>query len=244
MSFSHLVLVVVLVACAAFAAWLASQVRLSRRRQFVRRARFPDSAFRALHEKFPHLERRDLSLVAQGLRQFFLAYLQSGRLYVSMPSKVVDELWHALILDTRAYADFCRQAFGDFFHHVPASRITPMGDHNVGLRRTWWFVCREENIDPRRPLRIPLLFALDAKLRIPGGYVYTLPGLGALAASKGETSTSSSCGGGGGCGGDSDAQSVEIFCDKSVDGSTEGLGDTSSDASGDGGGCGGGCGGD
>ena len=34
------------------------------------------------------------TLVSRGLRQFFLAYLMSGKRYVSMPSRVADELWH------------------------------------------------------------------------------------------------------------------------------------------------------
>ncbi len=36
----------------------------------------------------------------------------------------------------------------------------------------WWYTCKYENIDPRNPTRLPLLFALDAKLKIPNGMVY------------------------------------------------------------------------
>jgi hypothetical protein len=32
--------------------------------------------------------------------------------------------------------------------------------------------CKHENIDPRNPTRVPLLFALDEKLNVPGGAVY------------------------------------------------------------------------
>ena len=32
---------------------------------------------------------------------------------------------------------------------------------NDGLRRTWYWACKEESIDPRKPSRLPLLFALD-----------------------------------------------------------------------------------
>lgn len=35
------------------------------------------------------------------------------------PSGVLDAMWHALILDTRCYADFCDRAFGRFVHHEP-----------------------------------------------------------------------------------------------------------------------------
>jgi hypothetical protein len=41
--------------------------------------------------------------------------------------------------------------------------------NNEGLRRVWWHACKEENIDPAKPL----LFAIDAKLGIADGFVYT-----------------------------------------------------------------------
>jgi hypothetical protein len=78
----------------------------------------------------------------------------------------------------------------------------------------WWYCCKYENISPFRPTRLPLLFALDAKLNIPGGFIYhpqceALRPAGAAGAIY--------------CGGD--------FADVSFDGSTAGLGDTSSEAS-------------
>ena len=56
---------------------------------------------------------------------------------------------------------------------MPAERLGSDGAANDGLRRAWFFACRDEAIDPRRPTRLPLLFALDAKLGIPGGIVYS-----------------------------------------------------------------------
>lgn len=148
-----------------------------------------------------------------------LRELRSGRRFVSMPSQVADDLWHEFILYTRNYDAFCRQAFGRFLHHTPAVVLGANQRDNTGLRRTWWHCCREENIDPRRPTRLPLLFALDAKLGIAGGFRY-VPDCAALRA-----------GGNGSvyCGGD--------FGSSGVDGSTDGFG---GDGGGDGGGCGGG----
>ncbi|MFJ3522541.1 glycine-rich domain-containing protein [Pseudomonas sp. NPDC090203] len=36
-----------------------------------------------------------------------------------VPSKMVDALWHAHILDTRAYREDCQQVFGRFIDHYP-----------------------------------------------------------------------------------------------------------------------------
>jgi hypothetical protein len=41
-----------------------------------------------------------------------------------------------------------------------------------GLRRTWWYACKDETINPRNPSRLPLLFALDSKLDLPDGFRY------------------------------------------------------------------------
>lgn len=41
---------------------------------------------------------------------------------------------------------------------------------NQGLRRVWWYACVEENINPKKPTWLQLLFAMDAKLGIPDGF--------------------------------------------------------------------------
>jgi hypothetical protein len=48
-----------------------------------------------------------LAFFSQGLKQFFLAHLMSDRKLVSMPSQIVDHLWHEFILYTREYQHFC-----------------------------------------------------------------------------------------------------------------------------------------
>jgi hypothetical protein len=200
------------------------------RAEFIRNYTFPHGLFDKVRAKRPQLDTKQLQLVAHALRQFFLAYLRSGRNYVSMPSQVADDLWHEFILYTRHYDSFCRRAFGGFLHHTPAVALSlerHKKQHNVGLRRVWWHTCKEENINPRKPTRLPLLFALDAKLGIADGFIY-----------KPDCSKDRRDGVAAHCGGD--------FSDTRYDGSAEGLGDALTDgASGCGGdsGCGGGCGG-
>ncbi|MBI5108879.1 MAG: hypothetical protein HZA62_09030 [Rhodocyclales bacterium] len=198
--------------------------RLARER-FIREFALPRGLYERLRKRRPELDLKDCALVARGLRQFFLAYLTSGRRFVAMPSQVVDELWHEFILYTRAYDAFCGQAFGGFLHHTPAVVLSADKRNNEGLRRVWWQCCKEENIDPRKPLRLPLLFAIDAKLGIADGFAYK-PDCKAL---QGSETGSVHCG--------------ADFNDSSIDGGTDGFADAAADGSGDGGGCGGGCGG-
>ncbi len=212
---------------AALTVWLWSRWRQARRAEFIRNFNFPPGLFERLARQHPQLEQKDRQLVAQGLRQFFLAYLLGGRRFVSMPSQVADDLWHEFILYTRNYARFCDRAFGRFLHHTPAVVLRAgQRDHNTGLRRAWWWCCRQEHLDPRHALRLPLLFALDRKLAIVGGFAYAVD-CRALREPGGGTTH---------CGGDMGSSSF--------DGSTDGFGDSGGGDGDGGGGCGGGsCGG-
>jgi hypothetical protein len=171
MVFGFLLVVAVI---ASLAVWLWSALVAARRAEFIRTYRLPDGLFDKLCKKHPHLTLKDCQLVGHALRQFFVTYLKSERRFVSMPSQVVDDLWHELILYTRQYQSFCQQAFGRFMHHSPAIVLSAEQRGNEGLRRCWHFACLEEHINPRKPTRLPLLFAIDRKLQIADGFVYEI----------------------------------------------------------------------
>ncbi|MEW6515216.1 MAG: hypothetical protein AB1443_14585 [Pseudomonadota bacterium] len=160
----------VLLAITLWVVWRRN-VRLGRER-FIREYAWPKGLLDRLGKRRPELGLKDRALVARGLRQFFLAHHLSGRRFVSMPSQIVDDLWHEFILYTKGYDAFCKQAFGRFLHHTPAVVLGTEQQNNEGLRRCWYWCCREENINPQHPSRLPLLFALDSKLGIADGFVY------------------------------------------------------------------------
>lgn len=232
MTFSNTIFAVLL----AYAVFQLLKLRLMRSREHhIRTFAFPKGVFANVIKKYPHLTQKDMELVSQGLRQFFMAYQKSGKKYISMPSQVVDELWHEFILYTKNYQDFSKRAFGDFLHHTPAIVLSKKSQSNVGLRRCWKYACIEEHINPVKPSRLPLLFALDSKFEIGDGYHYVADCSG-LRREQGTNSNLLYCGG--------------DFSDSSIDGGTDGLSDSDSgdsdggSDSGCGSGCGGGCGGD
>jgi hypothetical protein len=160
--------------------WIAvyswdKSIRL-KRREFIRTYRWPPGLFDRLGARHPGLTSADADAVARALRQFFEAYLLSDRKFVAMPSQVVDDLWHEFILYTRDYEQFCKRAFGRFMHHTPAVAMGPAAARRIsdGLRRAWWFACKDEDINWKQPSRLPLLFALDGQLQIPNGFRYDL----------------------------------------------------------------------
>lgn len=207
----------------------------SLRRQFIREAPLPRYLCAKLCAQYPQLTVRDAELVLRGLRQFFLAYSRSKQRFVGMPSQVVDAVWHEFILHTRGYAAWCDTAFGRLLHHTPAEILGRDPKRNDGLRRTWYWCCKEEGINPRAPSRLPLLFALDTKFAIAGGYRYVADCRDIDRQSADGSYCGTSFGGGsdGGAPGDADG----------FGGSDASSGDGGSDGGSDGG-CGGGCGGD
>ena len=209
--------------------WRSHALR-ARRAEYIRHYVLPKGLYAKLTARHPALSRKECELVAQGLRQFFLCYLMSGRQYVSMPSQVADDLWHEFILYTKNYEHFCRNAFGKFLHHTPAAVLVGgQAASNAGLRRAWTWACRDENIDPKAATRLPLLFALDGKLGVANGFYYVPDCSGVTRAGDGSSSGSVHCG--------------ASFSDSSVDGSTDGFCDGDGGSGGDGDGGGGGCGG-
>ena len=73
--------IVLVVAGRLYGKWLTL-----RRAEFIRTFRWPPGLLKRLEKHHPGFERKDSALVSRGLRQFFLAYLMSGKRYVSMPS--------------------------------------------------------------------------------------------------------------------------------------------------------------
>jgi hypothetical protein len=214
------------------------------RDRLIRESPLPQWLKRKLRQAHPGLSLKDAELVERGLRQFFLACHRSRGKFVAMPSRAVDTMWHDFILHTQAYRDWCTLALGRFLHHTPAEALGGQAKHNDGLRRAWFWTCKEEAINPRRPTRLPLLFALDATLNIPNGFRY--------AADCRDIAQKNALG--------ADAATGLVYCgtsfsDGSAAGDSAGFGgevssgegsgsDGSSSDGGDGGsGCGGGCGG-
>lgn len=226
---------VFVVAAGAMLARVAASVWAGRERdRLVRETPFPRFLRQKLLASYPHLTQRDAELVERGLRQFFIACQRSRLRFVAMPSQVVDSMWHEFILHTSAYREWCDLVVGRFIDHVPAEVLGRKASTNDGLRRAWFWACRDESIDPKKPSRLPLLFALDAKFAIPGGFAY-------LADCSGVRRDATTGG----------AQCGESFSDGSYSGDADSFGGSDSSDSnnsdssgGDGGsGCGSGCGG-
>lgn len=166
--------------------WLVSRERKANeaRAMFIRSFVFPFALRDKLRGKYPHLDGEQLDQVLRALRQYFLICLTagaaSGKSSIGMPSRVVDEAWHAFILMSREYTAFCQKAFGRYLHHTPESQMKvaiekPLINalHQIRTRpggATGWAMLAG----------IPLIFAIDKAFAIPDGYYYDSSAIDAL----------------------------------------------------------------
>lgn len=214
--------------------WQFRQRKVKRqRREMIESYVFPERLTVELRKRYPHLSDADCDKVMEGLRVFFLICLAAKNRAVAMPSQAVDVVWHEFILFTRDYEVFCSKALGQFLHHTPAEAMAKPTQAQVGIQRAWKFSCLREGIYPAKPRRLPLLFAIDAELKIEDGFTYQLNCKGRE--NDGYCASHIGCGIGG-CSSGNDSSSDS----GSDSGSDLGSGSSCSSGCSGGGGCGGG----
>jgi hypothetical protein len=144
-------------------AWLRIPVRgVGARVATIDAYAFPTGVRQRFAGAHPSLSADDIRTVEAGTRQWFRLAARHPKAKLSMPSAVVDDLWHESLLHTQEYAQFCTTAFGHFLHHVPGSGV-------AGLRHTLVLAQQDE---PAAPGHLPLLFRIDRELGIAGGRHY------------------------------------------------------------------------
>lgn len=63
--------------------------------------------------------RKSARKVLQQYKNFLFLQKKYGLQHRIIPSLEIDAVWHAHILHTKDYAEFCQEFFGRFLHHVP-----------------------------------------------------------------------------------------------------------------------------
>jgi len=139
----------------------------SERDKFIDKFIFPEFVFEKLVLVYPDLREDNLKLVANGLRQYFSVCNKAGRKMVAMPSQIVDVAWHAFILHSKEYHDFCKGAFGYHLHHRPFSKTDNSDELTDGIKLAWQYCCEIEDVNPVKPVHTPVLFFIDYNLNIP-----------------------------------------------------------------------------
>lgn len=131
------------------------------RQQFIETYVIPPALLHSLRRE-QSISSQQLPMIERGFKDFCQLHLNAPRTLHHLPSKAVDALWHALILDTQRYADFCQRAFGKMLHHHPAAEMQHLSpqQQTQALKATWRGACALQNIRPQAAHTLPLLFVL------------------------------------------------------------------------------------
>ncbi len=174
-----------------------------KRLTFIKSYSFHPAIKEKLKNKHPLLSEAHLELALTGLGDYFQLCNRAQGKMVSMPSQLVDDTWHEFLLFSREYADYCKQGLGSFLFHTPAEAMPTPTTAQEGIKRAWRLACDKEHIDPKKPNKLPLLFAIDAMANIDNGFIYKLDCTANLLDDREFCASSIGCGGGGcaGCGG-------------------------------------------
>ena len=163
---------------------IKDQLAGMRVRRTVRQSRYraameevPASVF-AFWQRSAHLEFKGIptdrlffTTALEGLLTFFACVRDSGQT-CGLPSAAADSVWHAWAARAPASLErFCVKHFGQIIPHMDEAQMRAqmegaLANCMVQAR------CLEQR-DPCVP-SVPSLFALDRKLRMPGGYSYAL----------------------------------------------------------------------
>jgi hypothetical protein len=210
--------------------------RRTKRQDFIRDYSFPAQVTRRLFQAYPDLTNSQQQQVLAALKTYFMVVAMSGAarrgFLLGMPSKAVDQAWHAFILETRAYAAFCQQAFGAMLHHTGFED----GSNRVfdALYNTWAWAAKLPGGHAASSLATRL-FTTDTNLAIANPFIADMDALkNRFEARRAHREKTGAGSGGAGCG----AACAEFGGSDS--GGSDGGADGGSDGGGDGGGCGGG----
>jgi hypothetical protein len=103
---------------------------------------------------------------ASAPREYFDAVRHSGR-PCALPSEAADAVWHAwLRWNPVSLERFCVRHFGAAVPHVERAALA-----GNALLHTYAACCARDGVTPGG-LRLPALFGLDARLRMPRGHGY------------------------------------------------------------------------
>ncbi len=124
--------------------------RRLQRAEFIRNYRWPPGLLDKLAAIIPASPARRRPSSPKACGSSFSPISTAGSAMSPCPRRWRTIWGTSFILYTRAYQDFCRQAFGGFLHHTPAVALAEgRKADNTGLRRVWLQCCREDGINPR-----------------------------------------------------------------------------------------------
>lgn len=163
------------------------EISFQQRLALINNYAFTENVLNSFRKYYPQLGNAVVVEVINQLKNYFIIVLTAThdnelqklpKPVLGMPSRVVDDLWHVFILDSRIYMAFCMECFGFYLHHNSADASVAYQRKqkiNDQLYITWVYACQLESKGNLMMVdTFPMLFQIDDILNIPQGFSYSL----------------------------------------------------------------------
>lgn len=202
--FSTLTIITVIFIFISLLTILQTNKKLKWRRAatYITEYQFPTHVIKKWKTEYPNMTNNQQELALKALKQFFMIYAKSNHINkksfaFDMPSKIADNLWHQFILSSRDYHIFCDTAFGRYLHHKQHDepKLTDLRKENLSNELINTFIATK-SLEPQKLVgSLPLIFALDSIINIPGVFQYDEANIEKqLKQAKTSNSSSTNCG--------------------------------------------------
>lgn len=228
---------------------ISSRIGMRRKAKAVealKSANIPSHVLKQALKLNPALTGTAMSRAVSGFKEYLSLYILEPNVKFGMPSRGIDDVWHAFLEFPNEYESFCLKYVGRVIEHTPFEhKQSSSKAHHISLNAKVHPQIYNTSVYTRKHRDqftfindIPLIFAFDAIFRMNEGWVYSKESFDSMqkaTSASSSASNSGGCSGSGSCGGFASILGVS-------DGPSGGDGGSSSHGDSDGGGCGGGCG--
>jgi len=153
-----------------------------KKENFLSKYNFPPKLYLMLEKKFPNLEKNEIEEIISLLRDYF-GFLLNREKYqkTTIPSFAVGFAYKNF-MELEEYGVFLKKLFGK---SIPSIPLFSLDNHNYESKplaiehqdrstiELWCYFADKEWLDPYCPNRLPSIFQIDDKLKIPLGFSYT-----------------------------------------------------------------------
>jgi len=153
-----------------------------KKENFLSKYNFSPKLYLMLEKKFPNLEKNDVEKIISILREYFGFLLKREKYQkTTIPSFAVGFAYKSF-MELEEHKAFLKKLFDKnippiplflFNNHNHESKLLAIEHQDKSTIELWCYFAKKERLDPYCPNKLPSIFQIDDKLKIPSGFSYT-----------------------------------------------------------------------
>ncbi|CAA6820366.1 MAG: Unknown protein [uncultured Sulfurovum sp.] len=136
-----------------------------RREKYLENYLFPEALKVALSKEFNDAQQEE---ILEALREYFFILNKANNAKFFVPSKAILKAWKAFVV-LECYPNFSKKVFGSLIVPPRLSKKISKWTLRNAVRTVYALATLREGIERKKVRRLPLIFKLDAKLKLDKG---------------------------------------------------------------------------